>query len=73
MSNLHNERYDEIKSLLKKSKLLFEQDGQINVAKDVESRIQQDVEYDTAETEVEVVKIQLQRTNHKNTEFLVVS
>jgi hypothetical protein len=53
MSNLHNERYDEIKSLLKKSKLLFEQDGQINVAKDVESRIQQDVEYDTAETEVE--------------------
>ena len=54
MSNLHNERYDEIKSLLKKSKLLFEQDGQINVAKDVESRIQQDVEYDTAETEVEV-------------------
>ena len=53
MSNLHNERYDEIKSLLKKSKLLFEQDGQINVAKDVESRIQQDVEYDTADTEVE--------------------
>ena len=51
MSNLHNERYDEIKSLLKKSKLLFEQDGQINVAKDVESRIKQDVEYDTAETE----------------------
>ena len=53
MSNLHNERYDEIKSLLKKSKLLFEQDGQINVAKDVESRIAQDVEYDTAETEVD--------------------
>ncbi len=52
MSNLHNERYDEIKSLLKKSKLLFEQDGQINVAKDVERRIDQDVEYDTAETEV---------------------
>jgi hypothetical protein len=38
---------------LKKSKLLFEQDGQINVAKDVESRMAQDVEYDTAETEVE--------------------
>lgn len=56
MSNLHNERYDEIKSLLKKSKLLFEQDGQINVAKDVESKIQQDVEYDTAETEVEDVE-----------------
>jgi len=53
MSNLHNERYDEIKSLLKKSKLLFEQEGQINVAKDLESRITQDAEYDTAETEVE--------------------
>lgn len=53
MNNLHNERYDEIKSLLKKSKLLFEQDGQINVAKDIESRLSQDMEYDTAETEFE--------------------
>lgn len=53
MSNLHNERYDEIKSLLKKSRLLFEQDGQINVAADLESRINQDVEYDTAETDIE--------------------
>ena len=48
MSNLHNERYDEIKSLLKKSKLLFEDNGerhnQINLAKDIEGRIQQDVE-----------------------------
>lgn len=43
-----NERYDEIKSLLKKSKLLFEQDTQINVAKDLEKRITQDDEYDTA-------------------------
>ena len=51
MSNLHNERYDEIKSLLKMSKLLFEQ--QVNVGADVESRIQQDVEYETAEKEVE--------------------
>jgi hypothetical protein len=49
MSNLHNERYDEIKSLIKKSKLLFEQEGQINVAKDVESRMQQDFDYETAE------------------------
>ena len=50
MSNLHNERYDEIKSLLKKSKLLFEDNGerpnQINLAKDIEGRIQQDVETD---------------------------
>lgn len=54
MSNLHNERYDEIKSLLKKSKLIFEQDGgQINVAKDVESRMQQDVDYETADNGVE--------------------
>ena len=52
MSNLHNERYDEIKSLLRKSKFLFEQDTQINVAKDVESRIQQDAEYETAEKEI---------------------
>ena len=53
MNNLHNERYDEIKSLLKKSRLIFEQEGQINVATDVESRLKQDVEYDTAETEIE--------------------
>lgn len=48
MSNLHNERYDEIKSLLKKSKLLFEQE-QINVAKDIETRLDQDMDYETAE------------------------
>ena len=52
MSNIHNERYDEIKSLLKKSKFLFEQNGQINVGKDLEAKIKQD-EYETAETDVE--------------------
>jgi hypothetical protein len=52
MSNLHNDRYDEIKSLLKKSKFLFEQE-QINVGQDVESRIQQDNEYETADKEIE--------------------
>ena len=52
MSNLHNERYDEIKSLLKKSKFLFEQE-QINVAQDVESRLQQDTEFETAEKEID--------------------
>lgn len=52
MGNLHNDRYDEIKSLLKKSKLLFEQDTQINVAKGLESRLQQDIEYETAEKEI---------------------
>ena len=55
MSNLHNERYDEIKSLLKKSRMILEQDyknsdvlsqpaTQINVAKDIEKRIEQDTE-----------------------------
>lgn len=53
MNNLHNERYDEIKSLLKRSKLIFEQSTQINVAKDLESRIKQDNEYETAQSEVD--------------------
>lgn len=53
MSNTHNERYDEIKSLLKKSRMLLEQDTQINVARDLEKRIQQDDEYETADTEFE--------------------
>jgi len=47
MSNLHNERYDEIKSLLKKSKMIFEQKSdmsQINVAKDIETKISQDAD-----------------------------
>lgn len=49
MSNIHNERYDEIKSLLRKSKMIFEQtdlngetDTQVNVAKDIETKISQD-------------------------------
>jgi hypothetical protein len=54
MNNLHNERYDEIKSLLRKSRFLMEQqDTQINVAKDLETRITQDNEYETALTDVE--------------------
>ena len=50
MSNIHNERYDEIKSLLKKSKFIFEQnlngekDTQIDVAKDIEDKVTQDDE-----------------------------
>lgn len=50
MSNLHNERYDEIKSLLKKTKLIFEQ-TQIDVARDIEDNIDSDVEYETADNE----------------------
>jgi hypothetical protein len=52
MSNTHNERYDEIKSLLRKSRFLLEQETQVDVAKDLESRIKQDNQYDTAETDV---------------------
>ena len=48
MANLHNERYDEIKSLLKKSRMLLEQDTQDNVANSVQSRIDQDMDYETA-------------------------
>jgi len=48
MRNLHNERYDEIKSLIKKSKMLFEQETQDNVATSVMSRLNQDMEYETA-------------------------
>lgn len=45
-----DERYDEMKSLLKKSKLLFEQDTQINLAKSLEQRLDRDTEdYETAE------------------------
>jgi hypothetical protein len=53
MSNLLNERYDEMKSLLQKSRMIIEQGGQINVAKDVETRLQQDQEYETADNGVE--------------------
>jgi hypothetical protein len=50
MGNIHNERYDEIKSLLKKSKLLQEQDmGQINVAKNIENRLDSMNDYESAE------------------------
>jgi hypothetical protein len=52
MSNLHNERYDEIKSLLKKSRMLMEQttdEAPPNIAADIEQKIDQDnQEYETA-------------------------
>ena len=56
MSNLHNERYDEIKSLLKKSKMLMEQttdEAPPNIAMDIEKKIDQDTgqynqKYETA-------------------------
>jgi hypothetical protein len=53
MSNLHNERYDEIKSLLKKSRMLMEQttdEAPPNIAADIEQKIDQDnQEYETAD------------------------
>ncbi len=51
MSNLHNERYDEIKSLLKKSRMIMEQSTQINVAKDLETRIDQETDLETADVD----------------------
>jgi hypothetical protein len=57
MSNLHNERYDEIKNLIKISKLMLEQanpETRPNVAKDIEKKIEQDnQEYETADMEGE--------------------
>ena len=53
MSNLQNERYDEIKSLLKRSRMLMEQttdEAPPNIALDIEKRISQDnQEYETAQ------------------------
>lgn len=53
MSNLHNDRYDEIKSLIKKSKFLFENEEQINTAQGLERRIKDDNEYETAVSDKE--------------------
>ena len=64
MSNIHQSRYDEIKDLLKKSKMIVEQAtndyaysgeqlGQRNIAKSIENRIQNDVDYETAEDDEE--------------------
>jgi hypothetical protein len=53
MGNIHNDRYDEIKSLLKKSRMLLEQDTQDNVAASIEQRIGQDQEYETAVSDKE--------------------
>ena len=82
MSNLHNERYDEIKSLLKKSRFIFEQspmtsdtesepDTQINIAKDIEARASQDnKEYETAQADE---KNHLLTIRLRSIEFQVVS
>ena len=54
MSNLQNERYDEIKSLLKKSRMLMEQttdEAPPNIAMDIEKKIDQDTKQDNQEYE----------------------
>lgn len=48
--NTHNERYDEIKSLIKKSKLIFEQAitaNQVDIGRDIEDSITKNFEYET--------------------------
>ena len=52
-NNMLNERYDEIKNLLRKSRMLVEQETQVNVAKDLEKRVAQDNEYETAVSDIE--------------------
>jgi len=66
MSNTHQNRYDEIKDLLRKSRVILEQStiteqavndsgrnaevlGQRNIGKSIQERIENDVEYETAE------------------------
>jgi hypothetical protein len=51
MSRYHDEKYDEIKSLIRKSRFLNEQDTRINIGKSIEDKIDQDTatEYETAE------------------------
>jgi len=49
MSRYHDDRYDEIKSLIKKSRYINEQNERINIGKSIEDRIKSDTEYETAE------------------------
>jgi hypothetical protein len=51
MSKFTDERYDEIKKLVNRSRFLNEQvDQRINVAKSIEDKIEQDTGYETADT-----------------------
>lgn len=55
MSKFHDDRYDEMKSLLKKTRLLYEQDSRVNIGQSIEDRIKRDVgdfenEYETADS-----------------------
>jgi len=51
MSRYHDDKYDEIKSLISKSRYLNEQIQRDNIAQSIEDRIQQDTGYETADSE----------------------
>lgn len=48
--------YDELKTLLKRSRMLMEQPEGINLAKSIENRISDDTEYETSEPSEDSVK-----------------
>ena len=50
-------QYDEIKMLLKKSRLLQEQTGPVNLAKSIEDNIEQDQEIDVDKVKKDKSKI----------------
>lgn len=49
MSRYQDDKYDEIKSLIRKSRFLNEQDQRINIGKSIEDKIKDDTGYETAE------------------------
>lgn len=53
MSRYHDEKYDEIKFLLKKSRFLTEQIERDNIGKSIQDKIQQDTGYETADSDEE--------------------
>lgn len=53
MSRHHDTRYDEIKSLVNKARILKEQAERVNIAKSIENRIKQDTDYETADSDEE--------------------
>jgi hypothetical protein len=56
MSRYNDDRYDEIKSLIKKSKYLNEQNERINIGKSIENKIKDDTGYETADSDEEKEK-----------------
>lgn len=54
--------YDEIKNLLKRSKMLFEQKGPINLAKSIEDDITDENEYETYDDEVDTEEVKKEKS-----------